>query len=120
MAQVLTLVDNLFFQANMTETARQLSIDLQSCTTPEVLLAEARKETPRLILVDLHARHGPIEAIERIRAAARDVPLVGFRSHVQTGLAERARAVGCHEVMPRSQFARNLATILSQVKSDSP
>lgn len=119
MAQVLTLVDDLFFQAKMTETARQLSLGLQSCTTVDALLAEARREIPRLIIVDLNARNRPIEAIEQIRAAARDVPLVGFLSHVQTDLAERARAAGCHEVMPRSQFTRNLATILSQVKSES-
>ena len=119
-AQVLTLVDDLFFQAKMTETARQLSIGLQSCTTADALLAEARREIPRLIIVDLNARHHPIEAVERICAAVRDVPLVAFLSHVETDLAERARAAGCHEVMPRSQFTRNLATILSQVKSESP
>jgi hypothetical protein len=33
------------------------------------------------------------------------------------GLAERARAAGCRDVMPRSKFTQNLATILSQAKS---
>jgi hypothetical protein len=38
---------------------------------------------------------------------------------VQVDLAARARAAGCAEVMPRSKFTQNLATILAQAKSDT-
>ncbi|MGB0035568.1 MAG: hypothetical protein WBP79_08855 [Candidatus Acidiferrales bacterium] len=118
MAQVVALVDDLFFQAKLIETARQLGIELRSCTTPDALLAEVAKGAPKLVVVDLNARSRPIEAIERMKAAASGIPLVAFLSHVQVELAERARAAGCSEVMPRSQFTRNLATILSQAKSE--
>lgn len=118
MAQVVALVDDLFFQAKLIETARQLGIELRSCTTPDALLAEVAKEAPKLVVVDLNARNQPIEAIERMKAEANGIPLVAFLSHVQVELAERARAAGCSEVMPRSQFTRNLATILAQAKSE--
>jgi hypothetical protein len=42
---------------------------------------------------------------------------VAFLSHVQTDLAAQARAAGCGEVLPRSQFTANLAEILRRAKS---
>lgn len=119
MANVLALVDDLFFQAKIVETARHLVVDLRICTTPDALLAEISKATPKLVVVDLNSRNQPLEAIQRMRAAAPDVPLVGFLSHVQTELAAQARAAGCREVMPRSKFTNDLATILARGKSES-
>ena len=119
MARVLALVDDLFFQAKITETARQVGIELRTCTTPDALLAESEHDSPGLVIVDLNSRQNPIEAIERLRNTAHDIPLVAFLSHVQSELAERARSAGCRTVMPRSQFTRELATILAQAKSES-
>jgi DNA-binding NarL/FixJ family response regulator len=117
MAQVLALVDDLFFQAKILETAKQLRITVRTSTTGDALLAEIAKEVPQLVIVDLNARGAPVQAIERVRAIAPGLPLIAFLSHVQTDLAQQARAAGCTQVMPRSQFARDLATILAQAKS---
>jgi hypothetical protein len=70
--------------------------------------------------VDLNARNNPLETIERLGQSHRAVPLIAFLSHVQTDLAERARAAGCTNVMPRSKFTRDLATILAAAKSGHP
>ena len=118
MAQVVALVDDLFFQAKLLETAKQLGVELRTCTTPDAMLAEITQNPPRLIVVDLNARNNPIDAVERARANAGQIPLLGFLSHVQVDLAQQARAAGCHDVMPRSKFTRDLATILAQVKSE--
>ncbi len=117
MAQVVALVDDLFFQAKMMETARHVGVELRTVTSGDALIEEVAKAQPGLVIVDLNARQGPLEAIERLRAAGVSAPLVAFLSHVQVELAERARAAGCHEVMPRSKFTQNLATILLQAKS---
>lgn len=119
LAQVLAMVDDLFFQAKIVETARHVGVDLKVCTTPDGLLAEFFKATPNLVVVDLNARNQPLQAVERMQTAAANVPLVGFLSHVQTELAEQARAAGCREVMPRSKFTMDLATILARGKSQS-
>ena len=119
MAQVVALVDDLFFQAKLLETAKQLGIDLRTFASPEAFIAEIAKDVPKLVVVDLNARNNPLEAIERTHATAADIPLIGFLSHVQVELAERARAAGCQNVMPRSKFTRDLATILTQVVSAS-
>ena len=52
----------------------------------------------------------------RARLAQKDLRIVGFLSHVQRDLTAQAQAAGCDEVMPRSSFTQNLATILSVAK----
>jgi DNA-binding NtrC family response regulator len=118
MAQVVALVDDIFFQAKMLETAKQLGIELRVCSTPEALVAEAAKNGTNLAIVDLNSRAKPLEAIVRMQATSPGIPVVAFLSHVQVDLANAARAAGCREVMPRSQFTRDLATILERAKSE--
>jgi DNA-binding NtrC family response regulator len=119
MAQVVALVDDLFFQAKLLETAKQVGVEVRTCSTADALDAEIARAAPKLIVVDLNARSGPFEALERLQAGGARIPLIAFLSHVQVDLAARARAAGCAEVMPRSKFTQNLATILAQAKSDA-
>jgi len=121
---VLALVDDLFFQARLGETARKLGVTLKTVSTGASLvkMLEAAPDgvpgdLPRLVIVDLNARQGAVEAIEQLQRSGNPIPVIGFLSHVQTELAERARAAGCKQVMPRSSFTANLAEILSQAKS---
>ena len=118
MAEVLALVDDLFFLSKLSETARHVGVSLQTVSTGDALLAGAcsPSETPRLLLVDLNARGGALSAIERLHAQGNQLPVIAFLSHVQVDLAERARAAGCRQVMPRSKFTAELAEILRQAK----
>ena len=118
MAQVLVLIDDIFFQSKLLETAKQLGVEVRTCATADALDLEIAKATPNLVVVDLNARANPLDAVGRVQASGRGIPLIGFLSHVQLDLAERARAAGCREVMPRSKLTQNLATILAQAKSD--
>jgi DNA-binding NarL/FixJ family response regulator len=119
MAQVVAMVDDLFFQAKMLETAKHLGVELRVCATPEALVAEAANDATRLAIVDLNARAKPLEAIVRMHATVPGVPVIGFVSHVQVELAEAALCAGCREVLPRSQFTRDLAAILERARSES-
>jgi CheY-like chemotaxis protein len=118
MAQVLALVEDLFFQAKIKETAKHAGVAVRVCATPDALLRAVAEEKPNLIVVDLNARSRPVEALARIQASAGNVPVIAFLAHVQTELAQQARSAGCHTVMARSQFTRDLATILARAKSD--
>jgi DNA-binding NarL/FixJ family response regulator len=118
-AHVVALVDDLFFQAKMAETARQVGVVLQTVGSGDALVAAATAQPengPRLLVVDLNARRGPLEAIERLQAAGNSLPVIAFLSHVQTELAERATAAGCRRVLPRSRFTAELAEILREAK----
>ena len=119
MADVVALVDNLFFQSKIVETARHTGVELKLCSTGEAFLAEIARSAPSLAIVDLNARSNPLDAVECLHASGNHVPLIGYLSHVQTDLAERAKAAGCSEVMPRSKFTMNLATILAGAKSSA-
>lgn len=119
MADAIVLIDDLFFQAKLHETAKLCGVTLEVVTTGEQLLKSAASSPAALIIVDLNARQGALDAVEQIcRPDGSGNPrrLIAFLSHVQTGLAERARAAGCQEVMPRSKFTQNLAAILNGAK----
>lgn len=117
MAQILALVDDIFFQAKMLETAKHSGVEMKSFSSGEALVAEANQAAPKLVVVDLNARHAPVETIASLCSREWQVPIVAFFSHVQTDLAQRARQAGCTEVMPRSRFTKDLAAIFSRAKS---
>jgi len=111
MGRVVALVDDLIFQMKLAETAKQLGVDVKVAANGDALMV-LLESAPKLVIVDLNARGQPLQAIERVRQASKDVRVVGFLSHVQTQLAAQAQAAGCNEVLPRSSFTQNLAAIL--------
>ena len=115
MAKVVALMDDLFFQMKVNETAKQLGIEFKVAANADALM-NLLEQSPKLVIVDLNARSQPIQAVEKIRAAKNGIRVVAFLSHVQRELAAQAQAAGCDEVMPRSLFTQNLAAILSAAK----
>jgi CheY-like chemotaxis protein len=115
MGRVLALVDDLFFRAKIVETARLTGVELACFATAEDLVEEARAHAPALVLVDLNSSQDTLGAIQQL-AAGNSMPVVAFLSHVQVDLAESARRAGCTEVMPRSQFSKELPNILARAK----
>jgi DNA-binding NarL/FixJ family response regulator len=108
-------MDDLFFQMKVLETAKHLGVELKVATNLNALL-QLMTPPPNLVIIDLNSRNQPLQAIANIRAANQDIRLIAFLSHVQTDLAAQARAAGCSEVMPRSAFTQNLASILAAAK----
>jgi CheY-like chemotaxis protein len=115
MGRVVALMDDLFFQMKLAETAKQLGVEVKVATNGAALM-ELMASEPKLVIVDLNARSQPIQAIEKLRQTCKDVRVVGFLSHVQRELAAEAQAAGCDEVLPRSSFTQNLSAILSVAK----
>ena len=115
MSRVVALIDDLFFQMKLAETAKQLGVEVKVATNGDALMG-LMESAPKLVIVDLNARNQPLQAIERVRQNNKDVRMVAFLSHVQTQLAAQAQAAGCTEVLPRSSFTQNLASILSSSK----
>ncbi len=115
MGRVVALMDDLFFQMKLAETAKHLGVEVKVATTADAL-AGLLDPAPKLLIVDLNSRSQPIAAIQRLRLEKNGVRIVAFLSHVQTELAAQARAAGCDEVLPRSAFTQNLAAILAPAK----
>jgi CheY-like chemotaxis protein len=115
MGTVLALVDDIFFQARISGTAKQVGVNVKMFGAAEALVAAAAVGG-ELIVIDLNARADAIGALNQLCEAGNQTPVIAFLSHVQTELAERARAAGCTEVMPRSKFTQDLAAILGRAK----
>ena len=56
MADAIVLIDDLFFQAKLHETAKLTGVTLETVTTGEQLLKSAAASPAALIIVDLNAR----------------------------------------------------------------
>jgi DNA-binding NarL/FixJ family response regulator len=115
MGRVAALMDDLFFQMKVAETAKQLGLEFKVAASADALVPLLDPPT-KLVIVDLNSRNQPVATIARVRATQKELRVVAFLSHVQTQLAAEARAAGCLEVMPRSVFTQNLAAILQTAK----
>jgi DNA-binding NarL/FixJ family response regulator len=115
MSRVVALMDDLFFQMKVAETAKHVGVELKVATTADALLG-LLQPPPCLVIVDLNSRSQPIQAVEKLRAIQPELPVIAFLSHVQRDLAAQAQHAGCTEVMPRSVFTQRLAEILMAAK----
>jgi CheY-like chemotaxis protein len=114
-AGVIAAVDDLFFGAKILETARQLDVSLSLVRSPEELTTRARASRPALVIFDLHAEScRPLETIRLLKADPdlKDLPVLGFFSHVQEDLKTAAAQAGCDQILPRSTFTAQLPDIL--------
>ncbi len=114
--RVLAAVEDLLFKSKISETASQLGIEASFPRNPRKLLEALREAPPDLLILDLNSgRFEPLALLGSVRSeeATRDLPTVGFLSHVQKDLAVAAREAGCDRVIARSAFTRDLPKILA-------
>jgi CheY-like chemotaxis protein len=113
---VIAAVEDLLFRSKISETASNLGIEAAFPRSTRRLLEALRESAPDLLVLDLNsARFEPLMLLRRLRSdeATRDVPTVGFLSHVQKDLAVAAREAGCDRVVARSAFTKDLPRILA-------
>jgi CheY-like chemotaxis protein len=114
--RVVAAIEDLLFKSKVSETATQLGIEATFPRSPNKLLDAARSSPPDLLVLDLNShRFEPLALLARLQedAVLRDVPTVGFLSHVQKDLAIAAREAGCDRIMARSAFTRDLPRVLA-------
>jgi len=112
---ILAAVDDLLFRSKIRAVAKHVNAEIAFAQTPEEILAQARGAKPALVIFDLNSQKSdPVVTIAALKAdpALAGVRTIAFASHVHVDLIEAARAAGADQVMPRSQFAGNLADIL--------
>ena len=115
MGRVVALMDDLFFQMKVAESAKHVGVDFKVAVNGDVLATMLEPPT-RLVIVDLNSKHDPVATIARLRATQKELPIISFLSHVQRDLAVQAKTAGSTEVLPRSAFTQNLPEILAVAK----
>jgi CheY-like chemotaxis protein len=113
---ILAALDDLMFTSRIRAAARGVGADVRFARTADEAVSLARREKPRLVLLDLNARGlDPMSTLAQLKADPElaAVRVVGFVSHVQKDAIAAARAAGIDEVMARSAFTARLASLLA-------
>ncbi len=109
---ILAIVDDLFFRGKLEAAAAQLRVPLTIAADASSVPRDGQSLSR--VLIDLNLSRGDALAMVRdLRAAHPGVPLVGYCSHVQQDLQQRALEAGCTMVLPRSAFVLQLPQLLS-------
>jgi CheY-like chemotaxis protein len=110
---VVAVIEDLLFTVKISDAAKRAGLQTQFVKTEEATLERA-KEKPLLIIIDLNCGCvDPIGLIGALKSGdTAKVPVIGFVSHVQGELKQKAHEAGCDMVMARSAFSQNLAQIL--------
>jgi len=116
-SRIFAFVDDLFFQAKIQETARKLNVKVEFTKTEKDLtdrMEQNGEEKPSLIIFDLNnANAKPLSLIPKLKSKLKKgTSIIGFLSHVQGDLKQKAHEVGCDMVLPRSAFSQNLPQLL--------
>jgi CheY-like chemotaxis protein len=106
-------VDDLFFRSKIEATARHLNVPVRF-TDAKDLAKTCREGKTAALLLDLSANGDPLEVVAHLREdpATRELPIIGFLSHVDRDLARRAESTGVTRVMPRSEFSESLPDLM--------
>ena len=116
MAKILAVMSDLFFSVKINDAAKKLGMSAEF-VKDKTLALEKAKSKPPLIILDLNCDAAdPLDLIAGIKAdpETAGIAMIGFVSHVQAELKQKAQAAGCDTVVARSVFAQNLAAILER------
>jgi CheY-like chemotaxis protein len=114
--EILAVMSDLFFAAKINDAAKKLGMTAVF-VNDKALALEHIASNPAVVIFDLNCTSvDPIELLGSVRA----LPTVGFISHVQTELKQKAVDRGCQAVFARSVFAQNLPAILEKFATAAP
>jgi CheY-like chemotaxis protein len=116
-SRIFAFVDDLFFLAKIQETARKMNVKVEFVKNDKDLIDRMEQngeERPSLIIFDLNnASVKPLTLIPKLKSRLKKgTSIIGFLSHVQGDLKQKAHEVGCDMVLPRSAFTQNLPQLL--------
>ena len=116
-SRIFAFVDDLFFLAKIQETARKLNVKVEFVKAEKDLterMHQNGEEKPSLIIFDLNnANAKPLTLIPKLKSKLKKgTSIIGFLSHVQGDLKQKAHEAGCDMVLPRSAFSQNLPQLL--------
>lgn len=112
--RIVARVEDLMFRAKVDAAARNLSVPVDFVAAPADL-GKALAAGPAAAFLELTP--ALLDEVEKVGKKRGGVPIVGFLSHVDKTLAERARAAGIDRVLPRSQFSETLPDLILEYTS---
>jgi len=114
--KVLAVVEDLLFTVKISDAAKRAGLEVEFLKSERDALEKAHQR-PLLIIIDLNcACVEPIRLISKLKSSpdTKSISLIGFLSHVQGELKQKAHEAGANIVMARSAFSQNLQQILKR------
>lgn len=114
--KVLAVTEDLLFTVKIGDAAKRAGLEVEYLKSEKDVLEKAH-ERPLLIIMDLNcACVDPIRLISKLKSVpeTKSISLIGFLSHVQGELKQKAHEAGANVVMARSAFSQNLQQILKR------
>ncbi len=116
-SRIFAFVEDLFFLAKIQETARKLNVKVEFVKNDKdwaEKMEQNGEDKPSLIIFDLNNNGAkPLTLIPKLKSKLKKgTSIIGFLSHVQGDLKQKAHEVGCDMVLPRSAFSQNLPQLL--------
>ena len=116
-SRVFAFVEDLFFLSKIQDTGRKMNVKVEFVKNEKELSDRMKsngEEKPSLIIFDLNnANAKPLSLIPKLKSKLKKgTSIIGFLSHVQGDLKQKAHEVGCDMVLPRSAFSQNLPQLL--------
>jgi PleD family two-component response regulator len=115
--KILAVVDDLLFTVKISDAAKRAGLDAEFVKSEKDVMEKAALENPLLIILDLNNNSvQPLELIAKLKSDGdlRHISLIGYLSHVQGELKQKAQEAGANIVMARSAFSQNLPQILKR------
>jgi len=112
LAAVVFFSSDMTFSSRVLGAAQALGVGCKVAALPAQLSGAVAADC-RLVLVDLGlAGLDMPAAVATIRGASPPAKIVAFGPHVDEALLASAKAAGCDEVLPRSQFQKQYVELL--------
>jgi PleD family two-component response regulator len=114
--KILALVTDLFFTVKISDAAKRVGMQVDFTKDEEEFLEKAQAK-PTLIIMDLNfSAFQPLKLVSKLKANSdlKKISIIGFLSHVQGELKQKAHEMGCDMVLARSAFSQNLPQILKR------
>ncbi len=114
--KILAALDELFFTVKISDAAKRAGMAVEFIKDPDQLLEKA-KERPALIIFDLNFNAiQPLKLIPRLRnnPEYKGISMIGYLSHVQGELKQKAHESGLDMVLARAALSQNLPQILKR------
>ena len=112
-AIALGLVRDLFFRSKLDAVAHSAGAEIVYASDLDAASRRAAEVNPFVVFADLSDPSFPAaETVQKIRAAAPAVRMIGFASHVDLKPLKAAREAGFDLTLSRSEFTARLAEFL--------
>jgi len=117
---VFAVMSDLFFSVKITEAAKRFGLQVSFFKESKDLVSKAKDEHPTLVIFDLNYEPSqPLKLISKLKSTVetKNISVIGYLSHVQGELKQKAQEAGCDMVLARSAFSQNLPMIFKRHSS---